>query len=294
MLADWIKAIFFGMVEGLTEWLPVSSTGHLILLSDRLPFAFSQDPVFAAEFREFFDVAIQVGAILAVPVVLRNRVPLPLRGRSAGEKATLRSLWAKIALASLPAAVLGVLGDRLLLRLTGRDLDGWLYNGPVVAIALIVYGVAFLAAERSGMRRPPRVGTTEAISPRTALGVGWFQALSLIPGTSRSGSTILGATLLGVSRSAATEFSFLMAIPVLLGAGAVKAVGFAGYLREDPAAMPAVGWAVLATGCAVSFAVSLAAVRFLTEFVRRHSFRAFGIYRIALGTAVLVWWCMTK
>lgn len=294
MLAELLKAIFYGLVEGITEWLPVSSTGHLILLSDRLPFAFSADPVFAAEFREMFDVVIQVGAILALPILFRERMPFLVRGRSKAERRELASLWGKIALASIPAAVAGVVGDRILERATGRGLDGWLCNGPVVSVALIVYGVAFLAVDRKGRRREPRIGNIGAIAPHTAFGIGLFQALSLVPGTSRSGSTILGATLLGVSRSAAAEFSFLMAIPVLGGAGAVKAVGFVSYLRDSGAAMPAEGWLVLAVGCAASFAVSLAVVRFLVEFVRRRGFRAFGMYRIALGAAVLIFWSVTK
>ena len=289
-VVEWLKAALYGIVEGITEWLPVSSTGHLILLAERFPFAFSENAEFLAAFWELFGVVVQLGAILAVVVLYRGRLFPFGKGRSAAEKRGAVRLWGRVLLASVPAALAGTVGDRLLERLTGKDLNGWAYNGLTVALALIGYGVAFLAADRWRKNRPEKAARAEDVTPRTALGIGLFQVLSLIPGTSRSGSTILGGTLLGASRVAAAEFSFFMAVPVMCGASGVKAVGFARDLAAMRLSMPAEGWAVLAVGCATSFAVSLCAIRFLTDFVRRHGFGPFGIYRIALGAAVLGWY----
>ncbi len=289
-IIEWLKAALYGIVEGITEWLPVSSTGHLILLSEWFPFAFSEDEAFLGEFWEMFEVVIQLGAILAVLVLFRRRLfPFGKRKTSAEKRDTWR-LWGKVLVASVPAAVVGLLGDKLLEKLTGKDIDGWLYNGLVVAVALIVYGVAFIVVERMRKGRLPRVDSVYDISPLTALFIGLFQALSLIPGTSRSGSTILGSILLGVSRTAAAEFSFFMAVPVMVGASGVKSLGFARYLRAEQISMPANAWIILGVGCAVSFFISLVAIRFLTDFVKKHSFAPFGVYRIILGAAVLIWY----
>lgn len=289
-IIEWLKAALYGIVEGITEWLPVSSTGHLILLSEWFPFAFSEDEAFLGEFWEMFEVVIQLGAILAVLVLFRRRLfPFGKRKTSAEKRDTWR-LWGKVLVASVPAAVVGLLGDKLLEKLTGKDIDGWLYNGLVVAVALIVYGVAFIVVERMRKGRLPRVDSVYDISPLTALFIGLFQALSLIPGTSRSGSTILGSILLGVSRTAAAEFSFFMAVPVMVGASGVKSLGFARYLRAEQISMPTNAWIILGVGCAVSFFISLVAIRFLTDFVKKHSFAPFGVYRIILGAAVLIWY----
>lgn len=289
-IIEWLKAALYGIVEGITEWLPVSSTGHLILLSEWFPFAFSKDEAFLGEFWEMFEVVIQLGAILAVLVLFRRRLfPFGKRKTPAEKRDTWR-LWGKVLVASVPAAVVGLLGDKLLEKLTGKDIDGWLYNGLVVAVALIVYGVAFIVVERMRKGRLPRVDSVYDISPLTALFIGLFQALSLIPGTSRSGSTILGSILLGVSRTAAAEFSFFMAVPVMVGASGVKSLGFARYLRAEQISMPANAWIILGVGCAVSFFISLVAIRFLTDFVKKHSFAPFGVYRIILGAAVLIWY----
>ncbi len=281
---EWLKALFYGIVEGVTEWLPISSTGHLILFSERFPFRFCNDPAVLDAFWELFEVVVQIGAVLAVVVLFFGRL-FPLgKGRTQTEKRDARVLWAKVFLASVPAALIGVLGDRLLEKWTGKDLDGWFYNGLTVAAALILYGIAFLLLERFRKNKQPKWNTTEAISAKTAFAIGLFQVLSLIPGTSRSGSTILGASLLGGARSAAAEFSFFMAVPVMLGAGAVKAVGF----LQSGISMPPVGWGLLAFGTAVSFFVSLIVIRFLTDFVKKHTFVPFGVYRILLGAAVLI------
>ncbi len=285
---ELLKAILYGIVEGVTEWLPISSTGHLILLEDWLPFGFSNDPVFLDEFWEMFGVVIQLGAILAVVVLYWSRlVPFGKRKTDAENRATWR-LWGRVLIASLPAAFVGVVLDKILEKATGKDIDGWFYNSIVVATALIVYGVAFIIIEKKNAQKTPNVAQIEEISIKNALAIGAFQALSIIPGTSRSGSTILGSMLVGISRTAAAEFSFFMAIPVMVGASGIKALGFLSYVSESAVNVPAMAWVVLLVGCAVSFAVSMAAIRFLMDFVKKHSFAPFGIYRIALGILVLI------
>lgn len=285
---ELLKAILYGIVEGITEWLPISSTGHLILLEDWLPFAFSSDPAFIDEFWEMFGVVIQLGAILAVVVLFWSRlVPFGKEKTEAQKRSTWR-LWGRVLIASVPAALVGIIGDKLLEKLTGKDIDGWAYNSMVVAAALIVYGIAFIVIERKNAQKTPHVSQIEDISVKNALAIGAFQALSIIPGTSRSGSTILGSMLVGISRTAAAEFSFFMAIPVMVGASGIKALGFFSYVRESGVGVPAMAWIVLLLGCAVSFAVSMAAIRFLMDFVKKHSFAPFGIYRIVLGALVLI------
>ena len=286
---ELIKAIVYGIVEGITEWLPVSSTGHLIILEDILSFRFTQDAVFMTEFYEMFQVVIQLGAILAVVVLFWHTLwPFSRRQPADVRRATWR-WWGRVLVASIPAAIVGLGFDKLLKAQTGRDMDGWLYNSVVVAIALIVYGVAFILIEAYRKNTAPRIERVEDISLSTALCIGAFQALSLIPGTSRSGSTILGSMMLGLSRAAAAEFSFFMAIPAMAGASAIKALGFAKFVWETDASVPVMAWLTLLVGCLVSFGVSLAAIRFLVDFVKRHTFSAFGIYRIALGVLVLAW-----
>lgn len=289
MILEFLKSLLYGIVEGITEWLPISSTGHLILLNEWLPFRFTQDEALLAEFWEMFEVVIQLGAILAVVVLFWHRLWPFGKRKTAEEKRGIWSLWLKVVIGCIPAGVVGVLGDRLLEKLSGKSIDGWLYNSVVVAVALIVYGVAFILLEK--LRKPgtERIGSLPELSCRTALLIGLFQMLSIIPGTSRSGSTILGAMLLGLSRTAAAEFSFFMAIPIMAGAGGIKLLGFASYLSETGTALPGEAWGILALGCAVSFAVSMAVIRFLMDFVKRHSFAAFGYYRIALGALVLLY-----
>ncbi len=294
IVVEFLKALLYGIVEGITEWLPVSSTGHLILLGEWLPFRFSEDATLLAEFSEMFDVVIQLGAILAVVVLFRRKLWPFYRGVAESARKETWTLWFKIAVAALPAAVVGVLGDKLLEEVTGKSIDGWLYNAQVVAVALIVYGVAFLLIER--LKRPDglRTETTAAITFRQAFLIGLFQVLALVPGTSRSGSTILGAMLLGLSRPAAAEFTFVLAIPVMVGAGGIKALGFLSYVAESGVAVPAVAWGALAIAFVASFAVSLMAIRFLMDFVKRHSFIPFGIYRILLGVFVLLYFLVIR
>ena len=288
VVIELLKAILYGIVEGITEWLPISSTGHLILVEDWLPFAFSNDPVFLDEFWEMFGVVIQLGAILAVVVLFWSRLVPFGKGKTADEKRTTWRLWGRVLVASVPAALVGIVGDKLLETFTGKDIDGWAYNSVVVAAALIVYGIAFIVIEHKNKQKTPNVSQTEEISIKNALTIGAFQALSIIPGTSRSGSTILGSMLVGISRTAAAEFSFFMAIPVMVGASGIKALDFLSYVSESGTEVPILAWVVLLLGCAVSFAVSMAAIRFLMDFVKKHSFAPFGIYRIALGALVLI------
>ncbi len=266
---EFLKAVLFGIVEGITEWLPVSSTGHLILLDEFVKLDMSP------AFYEMFQVVIQLGAILAVIVLFFHKLNPFSPKKTAVEKKGTWQLWFKVVVAVLPSAVIGLLFDDW--------MDEHLYNYITVAITLIIYGVAFLFVEKWNKTRHFAITDVNAIDYRTALLMGAFQCLSLIPGTSRSGSTILGAIILGVSRSAGAEFSFFMAIPTMLGASGLKLLKF--LLEGGQATTTDI--TSLITGCAVSFVVSLLVIRGLMEYVRKHSFSVFGIYRIILGTAVL-------
>lgn len=273
---ELLKAVLFGIVEGVTEWLPISSTGHLILLNEFITLNVSD------EFRSMFDVVIQLGAILAVIVLFFHKLNPFSPQKSEGEKKQTWQLWFKVIAAIIPSGIVGVLFDDW--------MEAHFHNATVVAIALIVYGVAFILVERRNARRVggKTVEDVYAIGYKTALLIGCFQCLSLIPGTSRSGSTILGAILIGVGRSAGAEFSFFMAIPTMLGASAIKGLKF--LLSGVAATGTEIG--VLIVGCVVSFVVSLLVIRGLMEYVRRHSFSAFGVYRIILGVVVLVYFAL--
>ena len=283
-----ITAVIYGIVEGITEWLPVSSTGHLILLDEFLSFSLAPNEVFTAEFCEMFDVVIQLGAILAVVVTYFSRLwPLsPKKGKS--ENIRIWKLWGKVLIASVPAALAGIVFDKILEKISGKDIDGWLYNAPVVVAALIIYGVFFILIEKFNKKKAV-VESVDDITIRQSFAIGVFQMLAIIPGTSRSGSTILGSMLIGLSRTAAAEFSFFMAIPAMAGASLIKALGFVSYVAEFDVAVPALAWVILAVGCAVAFGVSMVAIKFLTDFVKKHSFIPFGVYRIILGAALIVW-----
>lgn len=273
-MIEILKAILFGIVEGVTEWLPISSTGHLILLNEFLQLNVSE------EFRSMFDVVIQLGAILAVVVIFFRKLNPFDPGKSKTKKKETWSLWFKVIAAIIPSGVVGVLLDDW--------MDEHLHNGFVVAVALIVYGVAFILVERANEKKKPTVRDVQKIDYKTAMLIGLAQCLSLIPGTSRSGSTILGGILVGVSRGAAAEFSFFMAIPTMLGASGIKLLKF--FLSG--AAFGGLEIGVLAVGCVVSFLVSLLVIRGLMEYVRRHSFSAFGVYRIVLGIIVLAYFAL--
>ena len=269
MLIEILKAILFGIVEGITEWLPVSSTGHMILLDEFIKLKVSP------EFYEMFQVVIQLGAIAAVLVTFFHKLNPFSPKKNNKQKHNTWVLWIKVIVAVLPSAVLGLALDDW--------MDAHLYNYIVVAIMLILYGVAFLFVERINEAREPKITSVKQIDYKMALMIGAFQCLSLIPGTSRSGATILGAILLGVSRSAGAEFSFFLAIPTMLGASLLKVLKF---MLEG---VKATGqeFLVLLVGTIVSFLVSMLVIKGLMDYVRKRNFAAFGYYRIVLGFVVI-------
>ena len=269
-----LKTIVLGIIQGITEWLPISSTGHMILADTFLQLNQPKD------FMDMFFVVIQLGSILAVVVLYFNKLNPFAPSKSRAERYSTFQLWAKVLVAVLPVGVIGLL------------VDDWVtehfYTPVVIAIALIFYGILFILLERRNRTAKPRIRSFEQLSWRTALCIGFLQLLAIIPGTSRSGSTILGAILIGVGRSAGAEFSFFMAIPTMLGASAIKGLKF--LLSGVAATGTEIG--VLIVGCVVSFVVSLLVIRGLMEYVRRHSFSAFGVYRIILGVVVLVYFAL--
>ena len=274
-ILELLKATVIGIVEGITEWLPVSSTGHMILVDEFLKLDVSP------EFLDMFLVVIQLGAILAVPILFWNKLVPFGKGKSKDEKKSTLTLWLKVIVGALPAAVFGLLLD---------DIDEVLYNYIVVAIALVVYGVAFILIERFRKGKEARVETVDQLTYVDALKIGAFQVLALIPGTSRSGSTILGGVISGVSRTASAEFSFFMAIPIMLGASGLKVLKF---LLDGFSVTPEeVG--LLLVGMVISFVVSVFAIKFLMDFVKRHDLVPFGIYRIALGVIVIIYFLIKQ
>lgn len=274
-MIELLKAVLFGIVEGVTEWLPVSSTGHLILLNEFINLKVSD------EFQSMFDVVIQLGAILAVIVLFFHKLNPFAPSKDRQQKKDTWSLWFKVVAAIIPSGILGVLLDDW--------MDAHLHNGIVVSVALIVYGIAFILVERRNEGKYAlAVQDVSQITYRTAVAIGLFQCLSLIPGTSRSGSTILGAILIGVGRPAAAEFSFFMAVPTMVGASAIKGLKFI----STGVGITGSEIGVLVIGCVVSFVVSLLVIKGLMEYVRKHSFSSFGVYRIVLGIIVLAYFGM--
>ena len=266
---EFVKATFLGIIEGITEWLPVSSTGHMILFDELLRLKVTDD------FKEMFLVVIQLGAILAVPILFWDRLWPFSKNKSQIEKRRIGWLWLKVIVGALPAAVIGVLLDDI--------LDTYLYNYVTVSVALIAYGIAFILVEKLKSKSGFRIDSVYDLTYADALKIGAFQVLSLIPGTSRSGSTILGGMLSGVSRRASAEFSFFMAIPIMLGASGLKILKFilGGFTATGGEI------ALLLVGITVSFLVSILAIKLLMDFVKRHTFSIFGVYRIVLGVIVL-------
>lgn len=269
-----LKAILQGIVQGITEWLPISSTGHIILLNEFLPFAVSADPERNKAFFEVFKVLVQLGSIMAVLVLFFHKLNPFSRKKSPLERRDTLSLWGKVLIASIPAGIVGVLLDDI--------IDDKLSLPAVIAGALIIYGILFIWME--SRHKEPRIHNFKEMDYRTVILIGVFQMLALIPGTSRSGSTILGAVLLGTSRYVAAEFSFFMAIPVMLGASGLKVVK---YVFVDDMTFSGLEWAVLLTGMVVAFLVSLVVIRFFMNFIKKHDFKPFGYYRIALGVLVI-------
>ena len=271
-IIEILKVIVLGIVEGFTEWLPISSTGHMILVDEIIHL---NQP---SAFKNMFLVVIQLGAILAVLVLYFDKLnPFSARKKQAQKQATL-VLWSKIILACIPAAVIGFLVDDI--------LDEYLMNGYVVAVTLILYGVLFIVIENRNQYRSFDVQKVGDISYQTALWIGLFQLLSLIPGTSRSGSTILGAMILGCSRAASAEFSFFLGIPIMFGASFLKIVKY-GLSFTGPQIF------YLVLGMVVAFVVSVYSIKFLMGYIRQHDFKFFGYYRIVLGAVVFLYFIIT-
>lgn len=274
-MIEILKAIFLGIVEGITEWLPVSSTGHMILVDEFLQLQASE------AFKELFFVVIQFGAILAVLTIYWKRF-IPLKknkhGQTVADPKVFR-LWLKIIIACIPAAVIGILFDDV--------FTAWFYNFQTVGLALIVFGVAFIMVENQNAGKGVRVQTVNDITYRDALIVGIFQLIAAVfPGTSRSGATILGSIAIGISRAAAAEFTFFLAVPVMFGASLLKffKLGFAYSSFE---------WLILAIGTVTAYIVSILAIKFLMGYVKKHDFKVFGWYRIVLGGIVMAYWVGT-
>lgn len=279
---DVFKAIILGIIEGITEWLPISSTGHLILADEFIKLGVSE------AFMEMFEVVIQLGAIMAVVVLFWNKLwPFSLRESNSvqkivgkvGIKKNSFDLWVKIIIACLPAAVIGLLFDDY--------INAIFFRPEVVAAMLIIYGVAFIIIENINKNKEPKIASISALDYKTAVFIGVFQMLSMIPGTSRSGATILGAIILGLSRTAAAEFSFFLAVPVMFGASALKLLKF-GF------DFTGLEFIILVAGMLTAFIVSVIVIKFLLSFIRRNSFKSFGYYRIVLGIVVLAYFLLIK
>lgn len=279
-MLEILKAILFGIVEGVTEWLPISSTGHMILLNEIVALDVSE------EFYSMFEVVIQLGAIIAVVILFwsqiwpfgkkNNREPLAKSGAGAYVKWDIFKLWFHILVSCVPAAIVGVLFD--------EQLEAWFYNYQTVAIMLILFGIAFIVIENYHRGKDAKVAVLEGIDYRLAFWIGMFQLIAAVfPGTSRSGATIVGALLLGVSRTVAAEYTFFLAIPVMFGASLLKGVKF---LMN--ASMTSEEGVILLVGMVVAFAVSLIVIKFLMGYIKKHDFKVFGWYRIVLGAVVLL------
>lgn len=264
---ELLKAVVLGIIQGITEWLPISSTGHMILANEIINLSVSD------AFMEMFEVVIQLGSILAVVVLFFHKLNPLSPKKSPQEKKDTLSLWGKVIIGVIPAGVIGLLFD--------DQINDIFYNSLTIAITLIVYGVLFILVENRNKHRKPRIDSVGQISWQLALAIGCAQILALIPGTSRSGATIIGAMLFGLSRTSAAEFSFFLAVPVMFGASALKLLKF-GF---DFTGMEL---AILFTGCVTAFLVSLLAIRFLMNFIKKHDFKPFGYYRIALGIIILI------
>lgn len=278
-MAEIIKSIILGIVEGITEWLPISSTGHLILVSEFLKLDMSD------EFKEMFDVVIQLGAILAVVIIFWNKLfpfgrknnPHPLKKDGFGSyiKTDIFVMWFKVLAACIPAAAVGLLLDDW--------IDEHLYNPWTVAVALIVFGIAFIIVENWNKDRKPRIDSISDLTYKAAFIIGMFQLIAAVfPGTSRSGATIVGALLIGISRTVAAEFTFYLAIPVMFGASLLKLVKFGFDFTGTEIA-------VLLTGMITALAVSIIVIKFLMDYIKKHDFKVFGWYRIILGVFVIIY-----
>ena len=266
-MLDVLKVIILGIVEGITEWLPVSSTGHLILVGDLL------QPGVSDEFMEMFNVVIQLGAIMAVVVLYFHKLNPFSKRKTQKQKMLTWQMWIKVLIASVPAAIVGLLFNDI--------LDELFYKPLPVAIMLIGYGVLFILIENKNAKKRPEVTKISQLSVQMLLWIGFFQMLALIPGTSRSGATIIGALIIGVSRETAAEFTFFLAIPVMFGASLLKLIKFGFHFTG-------MEFGLLMLGCLVSFGVSVFAIKFLMGYIKKHDFKVFGYYRIILGAIIVV------
>ena len=301
MILEYIKAIFLGIIEGITEWLPISSTGHIILFDEFFPLRVGADvhPDFPSEFMSMFEVVIQLGAIMAVVVLFWNKLWPFSKSKTKDEKLGVFKTWFKVCIASVPAAAVGIILDKIIEKATGKDIDGWLYNGVVVALMLIVYGILFIIIEKRNKKHVYNINSISDISYKQALILGAFQALAIIPGTSRSGSTILGAMMIGFSRPCGAEFSFFMGIPAMVGGSLIKTLGFFEFISGENSLgvnidVPLDAWMILGIATIIAFAVSMVAIKFLMNFVKKNSFAPFGVYRIVLGAVVLLYFLIFK
>lgn len=279
-----LKAVILGIVEGITEWLPISSTGHLILVDEFLKLNVTDS------FKEMFDVVVQLGAIMAVVIIFwkklfpfgkkDNNCPLSSDGIGSYIKTDIFQMWFKVFVACIPAAVIGLL------------FDDWLnehfYNAIVVSIALIVFGVAFIIVENWNKSRKPKVNKIDELTYKSALIIGMFQLIAAVfPGTSRSGATIIGALLIGISRTVAAEFTFYLAVPVMFGASLLKLIKYDGGFTVQESV-------ILATGMIIAFVVSIFVIKFLMDYIKKHDFKVFGWYRIVLGALVLMYFTLIR
>lgn len=268
-----LKVVFLGIVEGITEWLPISSTGHMLLVDEFISLNASDD------FKEMFFVVIQLGAILAVVTIFWNKMwPFQLKDKTQPVmKKDTWSMWFKTVVACIPGAIVTILFDDY--------IEAHLHTAVVISIALIFYGIAFIVIENWNKTRTPKVETLNDITYKTAFLIGMFQVLSIIPGTSRSGATIIGALLIGVSRVAAAEFTFFLAVPVMFGLSALKMIKFG-------LSFTSAEFAILIIGCVVAYLVSIVVIKFLMSYIKKHDFKIFGWYRIVLGVIVLAYFAL--
>ena len=268
-----LKVVFLGIVEGITEWLPISSTGHMLLVDEFISLNASDD------FKEMFFVVIQLGAILAVVTIFWNKMwPFRLKDKTQSVmKKDTWSMWFKTVVACIPGAIVTILFDDY--------IEAHLHTAVVISIALIFYGIAFIVIENWNKSRTPKVETLNDITYKTAFLIGMFQVLSIIPGTSRSGATIIGALLIGVSRVAAAEFTFFLAVPVMFGLSALKMIKFG-------LSFTSAEFAILIIGCVVAYLVSIVVIKFLMSYIKKHDFKIFGWYRIVLGVIVLAYFAL--
>ena len=270
-IIELLKTIVLGIVQGITEWLPISSTGHMILVDAFMPLTVYPDPVVNKDFVDMFMVVIQLGSIISVLLLYFHKLNPFSPKKSAEQKKDTWILWSKVLVAAVPAAIVGLLFDDI--------IDSYLYNPLTVAITVFVYGVLFIIIEKT--KKPASIKNLNDLDYLTALKIGAFQMLALIPGTSRSGSTILGASIVGCSRRVASEFSFFLAIPMMFGASLLK-------LIKLKMSLDFAGIAILLTGMVVAFVVSVVAIKSLLKYIKKHDFTAFGIYRIVLAVIIAV------